>query len=81
MTKPRHAEYLSKAGFVQVESGRRVYTVGGPTAEGQRVLINLVPGIKSARRGLVEGLQLISAEEFDEHMQPVANEVTPVLTG
>ena len=25
----RHAQYLAQAGFVQIESGTRVYTIGG----------------------------------------------------
>lgn len=73
----RHAEYLREAGFVQIESGTRVHLVGGPTVEGQRRLLNLVSALRAARPALVEGLRLISGDDFDDHMHRITSEVTP----
>ncbi len=77
----RHAECLAKAGFVQIKSGSRVYVIGGPTAEGHRVLVNLIAALKAARRGLVERLHLVDGEEFDEHMRRVGSEIQPDMVG
>lgn len=75
-----HDAYLLEAGFTEVESGTTTYVVGGPTREGQRMLSNVVSGVRSARTGLVDGLQLISGSEFDEHLRRFTSEVTPDLT-
>jgi SAM-dependent methyltransferase len=73
----RQTEYLREAGFDQIVSGVQVHIVGGPTVEGQRRLLNLVSALRAARSGLVEGLRLMSGDDFDEHMRRIAREVTP----
>lgn len=77
----RHVEYLAKAGFVQIKSSSRLYTIGGPTIEGHRILVNLILALKAARRGLVERLHLIDGAEFDEHIRRIESEITLALTG
>lgn len=76
----RHAEYMRDTGFVQIESDTRVHIVGGPTVDGQRRLLNLVSALRAARPALVEGLRLMSGEQFDGHMRRVISEITPDMT-
>lgn len=72
----RHQEALEKVGFTSIETGTDYYIVGGPTEEGQRMLVNIVSGLKAARTGLVEALHLIEGKEFDEHIRRLENETT-----
>jgi SAM-dependent methyltransferase len=77
----RHGEYLAQAGFPEIESEQRTYVVGGASREGQRRLTNLVSGLQVTRPGLVDGLRLISGEEFDDHMRRLESELTTEMIG
>jgi SAM-dependent methyltransferase len=76
-----HADYFRRAGLIPLESGMTIYPIGGPTSLGQQVLANQISGYRAARSGLVEHLQMISAEEFDEHMRHISKELTPEMEG
>lgn len=70
----QHSAYLTAAGFKQVETASSRYAVGGPTADGRRMLQSMVSGLQAARPALVERLQLMSAAEFDAHMGRCSSE-------
>ncbi|MDQ2809795.1 MAG: methyltransferase domain-containing protein [Chloroflexota bacterium] len=71
--------YLADAGFTDITSSRHTYTIGGPTLAGQRMLHNLISGFQAARSALVEHLALLSAAEYDQHLQRLATEITPAM--
>jgi SAM-dependent methyltransferase len=77
----QHTEYLTAAGFTQIESGTTVYAVGGPTAAGQQMLRNVVSGLQAARAGLVEHLRLLNGAEFDAYVQRYTTESSAEMLG
>lgn len=75
-----HSEYLTEAGFKDLESSEDTYPVGGKTEIGRRILENFLLGMH-ASRGYLTALGMITELDFDQTVAQMFREINPELEG